>query len=242
MTGGKKAQASRFPDPRLARDDGILCVGGNLRVETLVDAYSHGIFPWPVSEDAPIFWFSPPRRAVIDFDSFHVTRRLAQFMRNMEWTITLDRDFPAVIRGCSTQPRGGTWITPAMIDGYIELHRAGHAHSLECREGEKIVGGIYGVFIGGVFSAESMFFAASNASKVCLVRLVEHLAALGLTWLDVQALTPTTSAFGAREIPRAAFIARIRHAHARPDIRPFLGGDGLRDASRAGQGLFSSMR
>ena len=180
----------------------------------LLDAYSHGIFPWPSgSEDDPIPWFSPPMRGVIDFDSFRIPRRLAQFIRNTKWTTTLDRDFAGVICGCAAQPRGGTWITRAMIEAYCELHRAGHAHSIECWDGEKLIGGIYGVFTSNVFSAESMFFAQNNASKICLVKLVEHLSKLGLAWLDIEVVTPTTEKFGGKEIPREEFLQRIADAH-----------------------------
>ncbi len=213
---GKTKSGSRFPDPRVAWDDGLLCIGGGLSVPVLVDAYSHGIFPWPFGEDAPIPWFSPPQRGVIEFDSIHIPRRLAQFMRNMKWTTTIDRDFAGVIRGCAAQPRGGTWITRAMINGYVALHRAGHAHSIECWNGEDLVGGIYGVFVGNVFSAESMFFKESNASKVCLVRLVEHLASLGLTWLDIEVVTLTTEKFGGRLIPREDFMKRLKTARHFP--------------------------
>lgn len=201
---------SIFPDPNLAEEDGLLCIGGRLDVPTLVDAYSHGIFPWPSSDRGPVPWFAPPARGIIEFDAFHVPRRLAQFIRNMKWTATVNKDFAGVIRGCASQKRrGGTWITKRMVEAYCQLHEAGPAMSVEVWDGERLVGGIYGVKSARFFSAESMFHAEDNASKVALVRLVEHLRSLGLTWMDIQMVTPTTAPFGGREITRAEFLGRI---------------------------------
>lgn len=209
---------TRFPDPNLAEADGLLCFGGRLDIATLVDAYSHGIFPWPSSDRTPIPWFAPPRRGILKFDEFHIPRRLAQFIRNMKWTTTVNQNFAGVIQGCASQKRrGGTWITRGMIEAYVKLHEAGFALSVEVWDGEQLVGGIYGMLCGGVFSAESMFFAEDNASKVALVRLVEHLQSLGHAWMDIQMVTDTTAKFGGREISRDEFqtMCRDRRISAR---------------------------
>lgn len=211
-------QGSRFPDPRTANKHGIVCFGLRLDVPTLVDAYAHGIFPWPVGPRIPVPWCSPAMRGVLDFAQVHVSRSLSRFLRKTPWRTFIDRDFPAVVAACAKQPRPGqrgTWITPAMVAAYVELHRAGHAHCLSCYAGEHLVGGIYGVFVGGVFSAESMFHAADNASKLCLLALIGHLQSLGLAWMDIQTLTDATAPFGAIEIPRDEFLLRLAAARAR---------------------------
>jgi leucyl/phenylalanyl-tRNA---protein transferase len=207
------ATASRFPDPRRARGD-IIALGDDLSAETLVDAYRHGIFPWPM-EGVPLPWFSPRRRAVLDFDRIHVSRSLRRAMRAPSWTFTIDHDFRGVVSACSDAPRpgqDGTWIFPEIIEAYCELHREGHAHSVEVWEGEELVGGIYGVDAGGAFGGESMFFRRPNASKLALLHLVTHLQSRGLGWLDIQVMTPHMEAFGAREIPRSAFLDRLAAA------------------------------
>lgn len=205
-----------FPDPAHADESGLLCIGGALDVDTLYAAYSHGIFPWP-HEGTPLLWFTPAARGVLDFDDLHVSRSFKRFMRHTRWHLTFDQQFAAVIRACAVVPRPGqmgTWITDDMIEGYIAFHEAGFAHSVECWDGDHLIGGLYGVFVQGIFSAESMFHLKDNASKLCLSGLVERLKARGLTWLDVQMVTPTLEAFGAKEIPRDEFADRIEAAHA----------------------------
>jgi leucyl/phenylalanyl-tRNA---protein transferase len=196
-----------FPDPRHARGD-VVAFGNDLGVETLRSAYRLGIFPWP-HDDWPLPWFSPRRRTVILFDDFHLGRSLKKAARRGGLDFTIDRDFPAVIRACAGVPRGddeGTWIGPAIIDAYTNLHRAGSAHSVEVWEGEGLVGGLYGVDAGGVFTGESMFHRAPNASKLALAYLVDHIRTRGGTWLDCQVMTPHMRALGAREITRSRFL------------------------------------
>jgi len=205
-----------FPDPEHADDSGLLCMGGALDVETLYAAYTRGIFPWP-HQGTPLLWFTPADRGVLDFEDLHIARSLKRFMRGTDWQLTFDQDFAAVIRACSAVPRPGqegTWITDEMIAGYTAFHEAGFAHSVECWHGDQLIGGIYGVFVQDVFSAESMFHLQDNASKLCLLALIERLQVRGLTWLDVQMVTPTLEAFGAKEIPRDEFLERIAAAHA----------------------------
>ena len=206
---------SRFPDPRYSRSD-IVAVGGDLNVETLRDAYRHGIFPWP-HEGLPLPWFSPRRRAVILFDQLHVGRSTQKAAKAAPYTFTIDRSFPQVIAACAESPRpgqDGTWIEPFIIDAYISFHRAGDAHSVEAWEDGELVGGLYGVDSGGVFTGESMFHRRPNASKLALLFLIEHLRARHATWLDCQVMTPHMKAVGAREIARARFLDMLGDAQA----------------------------
>jgi leucyl/phenylalanyl-tRNA--protein transferase len=206
---------TRFPDPRYARGD-VVAVGDDLRVDTLRDAYRHGIFPWP-HERLPLPWFSPRRRTVLVFDQLHVGRTLRRSMDKSSYDFTIDRAFADVIAACAHAPRGGetgTWILPEIIDAYTRLHRAGDAHSVEVWRGAELVGGLYGVDSGGVFTGESMFHRVPNASKAALLFLVEHLRARGATWLDCQVTTPHIRALGAREISRARFLDMLAEAQA----------------------------
>ena len=150
-----------FPPADSANEEGLVGAGGRLSPEWLLDAYSHGIFPWPIGEeDDPMLWWSLDPRAIIEFDSFHVSRRLRRTCRSGRFTLSIDRDFAGVIHGCAAgrSRQGGTWITPAMIEAYSEMHRLGHAHSVEAWQDGHLAGGVYGIAIGGLFAAESMFF------------------------------------------------------------------------------------
>ena len=207
---------SRFPDPRYARGD-VVAVGDDLRVETLRDAYRHGIFPWPHDDLNTLPWFSPRRRTVLLFEELHVGRTLRRSMKKSSYEFTIDRAFPDVIEACAASPRGdgGTWIGPEIIAAYTRLHRAGDAHSVEVWADGELAGGLYGVDSGGVFTGESMFHRAPDASKLALLFLVEHLRARGGTWLDCQVMTDHMRALGAREIGRARFLDMLAEAQAR---------------------------
>jgi leucyl/phenylalanyl-tRNA---protein transferase len=205
-----------FPDPRGGDFGDIVAVGGNLRPSNVMRAYRRGIFPWPV-EGWPLTWFCPRERAVLDFADLHVSRRLARERRASRLRFTLDEDFRAVVAACALAPRPeqeGTWITRDIFESYCELHREGHAHSVEAWAGGELVGGLYGVDAGGAFAGESMFYLRPNASKLALLHLVEHLSARGLSWIDVQVMTPHMRALGAKLIPRAAFLERLSAALA----------------------------
>lgn len=209
---------SRFPDPRTAGEDGLLCVGGSLDVNTLVDAYEHGIFPWP-QEDLPLLWFSPAKRGVLDFTDVHWPKRFLRELRDDSVQITFNKAFGQVIRECRSIPRRheqGTWILPAMEKAYNRLHEVGYAHSVEAWRGDRLVGGLYGVFVKGVFSGESMFHHENGASKRCLHRLVERLRESGLEWIDIQMVTPILKTFGGRYVSREEFLLRLDRAHANP--------------------------
>ncbi|MBX9787639.1 MAG: leucyl/phenylalanyl-tRNA--protein transferase [Pirellulales bacterium] len=207
------SNASRFfPAAHSAGRDGLIAVGGSLTPDWLLDAYRHGIFPWPMS--GILAWWSPDPRAVIEFENLHVSRRLQRTLTANHFRVTCDHDFSGVINGCATaQDRAhGTWLTTDLREAYIRLHRLGHAHSVEVWQETQLVGGTYGVAVGGMFAAESMFYKVSDASKVALVRLVRHLEARGYELLDIQQLTRHTARFGATEIPRRQYLSRLRHA------------------------------
>jgi leucyl/phenylalanyl-tRNA--protein transferase len=204
-------QRLRFPDPRTANGEGLVAIGGDLSVERLRLAYCSGIFPWTVN---PITWWSPDPRGIFELERFHVPRSLAKFLRQNPFEVTHDRAFRQVIQACAAPApgRGGNWITPEFIGAYTRLHEQGDAHSVECWRGGELVGGIYGVSLGGFFAGESMFHRATNASKVALHHLVEHLRARGFTLFDMQLITPATQPLGAVEIPRAEYLNRLRKA------------------------------
>ena len=198
----------RFLDPAHAID-GIVALGGPLTTTNLLRAYCSGIFPWPIDDDI-LPWCCPEERGILDFDDLHIPRRLARTRHQFNFTI--DRAFPQVITHCATVKRkheSGTWITDEMIRAYCELHRQGHAHSVEVWEGTELVGGIYGVDARGSFSGESMFSLRSNASKLALLFLIEHLKERGLDWMDIQMVTPLLESLGAIAISRAAFLAKL---------------------------------
>ena len=205
---------SFFLDPELADEHGLVAVGGDLNPERLLEAYRQGIFPW-YDESYPVCWWSPDPRAVFSLAHFHVPRRLHRTIRSGRFAVTINRDFAGVIRGCADRAEG-TWITREMVAAYERLHRLGHAHSVETWYAGELAGGVYGVSIGGFFAGESMFYRHTDASKVALVALVEHLRARGFLLFDTQMVTNHTERMGAVEIPRAAYLARLRVALAAP--------------------------
>jgi leucyl/phenylalanyl-tRNA--protein transferase len=200
-----------FPPPTSTTPEGLLCIGGRLAPEWLLDAYAHGIFPWPMWEDEPIAWWSPDPRAIIELDGLRVSRRLERTIRSGKFRVTCDQDFAGVIHGCATagDRTGNTWLTPAMIAAYRWMHALGHAHSVEVWEAERLVGGTYGIAIGGLFAAESMFHFERDASKVALAHLVSHLEACKFRLLDVQQWTEHTGSMGAIEISREDYLRRL---------------------------------
>lgn len=217
-----------FPDPRTfefaewvlfgdyyynARD--IISFGGDLSVENLRNAYRNGIFPWHI-DGLPLPWFCPEFRAILEFDELHIPKSLGKEYQKTNFTFTINKDFPAVIRHCAEAKRKhehGTWITKRFIESYTKLHEAGDAHSVEVWDGAQLVGGLYGVDAGGVFGGESMFHLRPNASKFALLHLIEHLKSRGATWIDIQVMTPHFEALGAKEIPRRKFLDKLEQAH-----------------------------
>jgi leucyl/phenylalanyl-tRNA--protein transferase len=197
-----------FPDAMQTGADGLVAVGGDLSPERLLLAYRSGIFPWSVN---PLTWWSPDPRGVILLDEFHVSASLARFIRRCPYDVTLNQAFREVMTACAAPgaKRGGAWISPEFIAAYTRLHELGHAHSVECWQDDKLIGGIYGVAVGGLFAGESMFHCADNASKVALCRLVEQLKQSGFALFDIQMVTEATKPFGAREISRAEYLERL---------------------------------
>ncbi len=215
-----------FPDPQnhdfpewlpygdlfyYARD--VVSFGDRLTVENLREAYRKGIFPWYI-DGIPLPWYCPEKRAILEFADLNIPRSLAREKRKGLFRFTIDEDFRRVMEECSMSARTGqkgTWITPAFIEIYTELHESGMAHSVEAwDENGNLVGGLYGVDAGGVFCGESMFYKQPNASKLALLFLIDHLRTRGSTWLDCQVMTPHMKALGAKEIERIEFLENLK--------------------------------
>ena len=204
-----------FPDHRAANREGLLALGGDLSVPRLLLAYRSGIFPWT---DDPLTWWSPDPRAIFEIETFKPPRRLQSKLRQHPFEITVDRAFAEVILACteSAPGRESTWISPRFVDSYIELHHQGYAHSVEVWQQDRLAGGIYGVAIQGFFAGESMFHRATDASKIALCYLMEHLRARQFTLFDTQVLSPLTARLGAIEIRRRDYLTRLAGALCKP--------------------------
>ena len=209
-----------FPPVELA-EDGLLAVGGDLSVERLLLGYSQGIFPW-YGPELPILWHAPDPRMVLTPDELIVNRSLRKAIRRQPYQLKLDTAFSAVLAACAEVPRpgqDGTWIIPAMVEAYGGLHARGFAHSFEAWDGDVLVGGLYGVSLGGCFYGESMFARAPDASKIAFAAAVAQLAAWGIGLIDCQVHTEHLARFGARELPRAEFMRRLAVALESPTRR-----------------------
>jgi len=212
----------RFPDPRTADADGLVASGGDLEPATLVAAYRTGIFPWPV-EGIDLLWWSPDPRAILPPDAVHVSRSLRRALNSGRFRVTVDAAFEAVIDGCAERGAEETWITPALGAAYVRLHRLGWAHSVEVWADGALAGGLYGVVVGGLFAAESMFHRVRDASKVALVALGQHARAVGVSLVDVQLPSSHLASMGALTIGRDAYLdAAARAVTQRVN---FTGGD-----------------
>ena len=210
-----------FPPPEGADPSGIVAIGGAITPRRLLAAYARGIFPW-YSEGQPVLWHSPDPRFALVPGELHVPRSLQKRIRQAPYTLSYDRDFEAVMRACGETPRSGqsgTWITDAMLSGYLNLHELGFAHSAEAYLDGRLVGGLYGVWLGSVFFGESMFAHAPDASKIAFATLVERLTIAGCTLVDCQAETEHLSRFGAENWPRARFLLSLREALRAPTQR-----------------------
>jgi leucyl/phenylalanyl-tRNA---protein transferase len=216
--------------PELADPDGFVGVGGDLSPRTLLRAYAEGVFPW-FNEGDPILWWSPHPRAVIEltdgttpsgtpgYGGLHVSRRLARTIKSGRFRVTVDTCFERVMSECGENREGGTWVTPDMLAAYTEMHRLGHAHSLETWVGDELAGGVYGLALGGLFAAESMFFRVTDGSKVALAALVSRLRDRGFALLDVQMTTDHTASMGATNVSRSEYLRRVREAVALGGVR-----------------------
>lgn len=198
----------QFPDPARFDREGLVAIGGDLSEERLLHAYGHGIFPWYEEGVLPMWW-SPDPRAILGPATLHVSRSLGRTIRRGGFALTWNQCFREVMVACGRERAEGTWVIPEMVDAYHRLHRRGHAHSLEVWQDDALVGGIYGVQVGGLFAAESMFHRAADMSKVALVALVRSLFAAGIRLLDVQFATGHLRSLGATEIRRADYLRRV---------------------------------
>jgi leucyl/phenylalanyl-tRNA--protein transferase len=210
-----------FPPPELADPDGLLAVGGDLRPERLLLGYAHGIFPWP-TEGCPLLWHSPDPRFVVRASELHVPRSLRKKLAQGRFRVAFDGAFREVIRHCARARRPGqrgTWITPEMTIAYGKLHDLGFAHSVETYRDEVLVGGLYGVSLGGAFFGESMFADADDASKVAFVRLVQQLARWGIELIDAQVHTAHLERFGATHWPRQRYLDELSQVLDKPTRR-----------------------
>lgn len=206
--------ASNFPELESAlRDpDGLLAIGGDLSMSRLLDAYQRGIFPW-YNEGQPIMWWSPNPRCVLELRDIRISRSLGKTLRNKNFRVTLNNDFKQVIKKCS-EPRSDsaeTWITRDLMQAFINLHEAGHAHSVECWLDEQLAGGLYGIAMGRIFFGESMFSHCSDASKVALVHLCCFLEKMNFRLIDCQVYSPHLRSLGAKPIPRKLFANLLKH-------------------------------
>lgn len=184
----------------------MVAVGGDLSVPRLLLAYRSGLFPWTAD---PVTWWSPDPRGIFELDGFHVSRSLARTLRKGGFEVTFDRAFREVITACAKTRRPGGWISKEFIAAYTALHEAGHAHSVECWRAGELVGGVYGVAVGGLFAGESMFHRADDASKVALFHLVGRLRERGFMLFDTQMVTPVTRQLGATEVSRSKYLRRL---------------------------------
>ena len=209
-----------FPPPQMAREDGLLAVGGDLSTERLLLAYHLGIFPW-YSPGEPILWWSPDPRLILFPDDFHVSKSLARTIRRKTFEVTFDKAFSQVIRKCAElrkEQGDGTWIDEEMIEAYCKLHDLGYAHSVECWQEGNLAGGLYGVSLGGVFFGESMFSLKPDSSKAAMAALVEKLRYWEFDMIDCQIGTPHLKSLGAEDISGAEFWERLSLSVDKPTM------------------------
>lgn len=221
MTVFALPKAPVFPDPTHAEADGLLAVGGDLSPRRLLIAYGQGIFPW-YDARSPILWWSPDPRLIVDPDSLHIPDRLGRLVRRKQFPVTLDTAFEDVITACATTPRHGahgTWIVPEMHAAFSRLHELGFAHSVEVWSKDVLVGGLYGVALGGAFFGESMFYRQPDASKIGFATLAPALFRAGFTLIDCQQTTAHMLRFGGFEVSRKDFRSRLQAALDLPTRR-----------------------
>ncbi len=211
-----------FPPPDQATPEGILAIGGDLSEARLLLAYQKGIFPW-FTDDEPILWWSPNPRFVLFPDELKVSRSMRPYFNQRKFTVTFDRNFEAVIRGCQTSRQegnwAGTWITEEMVEAFCALHKAGYVHSVEVWQNGELAGGLYGLSLGKVFFGESMFTRVSNASKFGFITVVRKLQEKGFWLIDCQQETSHLASLGARGIPRQQFLDLLRKNECEPTLK-----------------------
>lgn len=218
-----------FPPVESADEYGILAVGGDLEPETLLQAYSSGIFPWPIPEFDLIPWFSPPKRAILNFQSFSLNKRTIRHLKNSNYRYTCDTLFSEVMEECSKPinrktkdeeaTNSGTWITDEMKEAYAKLHALGFAHSIEVHHEDQLVGGVYGVSLGKFFAAESMFYRRTNASKGALLALIQLLQSQGGSFIDCQEMNPYLKTLGVKNVSRDNFMNMLNKVRSMPSFQ-----------------------
>ena len=205
---------TQFPNHSKALPNGLIAAGGNLSSERILSAYRQGIFPW-FNADSPILWWSPDPRMVLVPDQVKISKSLKKTLKKHQYEVTINKDFTSVILACSKprvdqhQDGGSGWIHPDMINAYTKLHELGHAHSIECWDEDRLVGGLYGIAIGQVFFGESMFSNAPDSSKIALVTLCQQLQKWEIHLIDCQIYSDHLASMGAVEIDRSIFISRL---------------------------------
>lgn len=203
---------TQFPSVESADDHGLIAIGGDLETDSLLLAYSQGIFPWPISKEYPLAWFSPDPRGILIFDKLHLNKSLRKFLKKNPYEVRFNTNFEAVIMNCARVKRNdqsSTWITQDIINSYIKLHKLGFSYSIETYLDDRLVGGVYGVCINRFYSGESMFHLEDNASKVALVSLMYMLKQRDIGWIDTQMVTPVVESLGGIEIPRKIFLQML---------------------------------
>lgn len=216
--------AAPFPpgEQALREPDGLLAVGGDFRPERLLNAYRHGIFPWP-SDGYPLLWWCPDPRTVFRTDAVRLASKFRRALRRSDWVVRADTAFEQVIAACAQAPRpgqDGTWISDELREAYVAMHRLGHAHSIEVYDGAQLAGGLYGIAIGRMFFGESMYSAHPGGSKVAIAALARHLHGWGWPLLDGQVENPHLVSLGAVSMPRAQFLAQVERLSALPGFAP----------------------
>lgn len=202
-----------FPPIDSADENGLLAIGGDFELESLLLAYSQGIFPWPINDEYPRAWFSPDPRGILRYEDLHISTSLKKFLKKNPYKVSINNDFRAVIMNCAYVKRKdnqGTWITQELMEAYIDLHNNRFAYSVEVYLEDILVGGLYGVWINNFVTAESMFHSENNASKVAIVYLMEYLHEHGIDWVDTQMLTPGVEQMGGIYIPRSEFLKKLQ--------------------------------
>jgi leucyl/phenylalanyl-tRNA--protein transferase len=204
-----------FPPIENADESGLLAIGGDLKVSTLLSAYTKGIFPWPISKNYPLAWFSPEPRGILTFENLKIPKSLKKVMRRSPYQIKFNSNFESVIRHCASssnrKDQDSTWITEEMIQGYISLHEAKYAYSIEAYDDQNtLVGGLYGIVINSFISGESMFYLKSNASKITLIELMNYLHSHQINWIDTQMVTPIVRSLGGSEVTRRIYAKMLK--------------------------------
>jgi leucyl/phenylalanyl-tRNA--protein transferase len=199
---------SIFPDVSMATEDGLLAVGGNLDIQSLTDAYTKGIFPWPVEEGYPLTWFAPDPRGLIKMENVKFSKSLLRFIKKMDFEVKFNTDFRSVITECAMTKRkheSGTWIYDNIIEGYTNLFNAKKAYCVSVYQNERLIGGLYGVCFGEIISGESMFYREDNASKVALYYLINKIKEAKIPFIDTQMVTPIVETFGGELVDRKTY-------------------------------------